>query len=53
MEGGREEFVVVNASHRRIRLIEDNAKKDFAAAVHLSEPPSPVNLLSRGGQAIL
>ncbi len=53
MEGGREEFVGESANHKRIRLLEDNAKKDFAAAVHLSKPPSPLNLLSRGGQTFL
>ncbi len=47
---------------RRIRLLEGNAKslrlnsnleKDFAAAVYLSNAPSPPRFLSGGGEAIL
>jgi hypothetical protein len=50
------------STRRRIRLIEINAKylrlksnleKDFAAAVYYSEAPSPPQLLSLGGHAIL
>ncbi len=45
---------------RRIRLIEGNAislnsnlDEDFAAAVYLSDTPSPPRFLSRGVEAIL
>ncbi len=33
--------------------LKSNLEKDFAAAVYLSEAPSPPKLLSRGRQAIL
>jgi hypothetical protein len=54
--------VMKSGDHRRIRLIESNAKcrhlksdlkRNFAAGFYLSEAPSPPRFLSWGGVAIL